>query len=115
MAPFGQPVMYKVKRRHLTCSVDSLSYYYDYSGAPDRTVLQNIYSVDIVSWLPNMGQLCCYFHNKHIASQRTAIEYRIISNHVISATPLNWIILVKDLAKWLASAEQIFEHLKCIL
>ena len=53
----------------------------------------------------------------HIASQmggQTAKEYETISNHVISATPSNMAILWINLASWVANAEQIFEHLKCL-
>ena len=37
------------------------------------------------------------------------------SNHVISSTPSKWGHFMKKLASWLASTEQIFEHLNSLL
>ena len=60
---------------------------------------------------------CCFFHNNAYCNSnwRIATEYETISNHAISATLSNRVILWRNLAIWLASAEQIFENFKCLL
>ena len=86
----------------------------------------NIYRTDhkfILVWYSFVNfhntfqQICSYFH-KHAyckSTWRTATEYETISNHAISATPSNMVILWWKMGSRLASAKEIFEHLKCVL
>ena len=105
-------------RKHLYRSAFCGHFINYQSGAPNGSIVKNIYPLDIVSWLAKSAeQTCCYFHNNaHCMSNwRTATECETISNHVISSTPLNRSILWRNPANWLASSEHIFAHFKCLL
>ena len=114
-------------------SIPQISWYIN-PGTCNGLAVQHIYSADIVRWLVKSAeqimnlykcvhfqnicqQICCYFNNNAYCKSngKTATEYETISNHIISATCSNRVILWTNLSRWLASTEQMPKHLKCLL